>query len=59
MAENNEIREKSVVIGRTIGVLVLLTGLLLAAHLCAVESPGANPIPIIFKPQSTPNATHE
>src|ERR1700688_4684626 len=54
MAENNEIREKSVVIGRTIGVLVLLTGILLAAHLCVAESPGSNPIPSIFKPHSTP-----
>src|SRR6202790_3595711 len=54
MAENNEIREDSVVVGRTIGVLVLLTGILLAAHLCAAESPGSNPIPSIFKPHSTP-----
>jgi cytochrome c oxidase subunit 2 len=54
MAENNEIREESVVVGRTIGVLVLLTGLLLAAHLCAAESPSANPVPSIFKPHSTP-----
>jgi cytochrome c oxidase subunit 2 len=54
MAGNNEIREKSVVVGRTIGVLVLLTGILLAARLCAAESPGSNPIPSIFKPHSTP-----
>src|ERR1700730_16027358 len=54
MAENNEIREESVVVGRTIGVLVLLTGLLLAAHLCAAESPSANHVPSIFKPHSTP-----
>src|ERR1700730_16368380 len=54
MAENKEIREKSVVVGRTIGVLVLLTGILLAAHLCAAESPDSNPIPSIFKPHSTP-----
>src|SRR6202035_4732348 len=54
MAQNTEIREESSVVGRTIGVLVLLTGLLLAAHLCAAESPGSNPIPSIFKPHSTP-----
>ena len=54
MAENNEIREKSVVIGRTFGVLVLLIGILLAAHLCAAGSPGSNPIPSIFEPHSTP-----
>src|SRR5580704_15204050 len=54
MAENKEIREASVVVGRTIGVLVLLTGILLAAHLCAAESPGSNRIPSIFKPHSTP-----
>src|SRR3984957_9785825 len=54
MAQNTEIREESSVVGRTIGVLVLLTGLLLAAHLCAAESPGSNPIPSIFEPHSTP-----
>src|ERR1700730_800590 len=55
MAENNEIREESVVVGRTIGVLVLLTGLLLAAHLCvATPPPSENPIPSIFEPHSTP-----
>src|ERR1700676_3539614 len=54
MSENNEIREASVVVGRTIGVLVLLTGILLAAHLCAAESPGSNRISSIFKPHSTP-----
>ena len=55
MAENNEIREESVVVGRTIGVLVLLTGLLLAAHLCvATPPPSDNPIPSIFEPHSTP-----
>src|SRR6202035_2562227 len=54
MAQNTEIREESSVVGRTIGVLVLLTGILLAAHLCAAESPGSNPIPSIFNPHSTP-----
>src|SRR3984893_2307396 len=55
MAENNEIREESVVVGRIIGVLVLLTGLLLAAHLCvATPPPSENPIPSIFEPHSTP-----
>src|SRR3984957_5330701 len=54
MAQNTEIREESSVVGRTIGVLVLLTGILLAAHLCAAESPGSNRIPSIFKPHSTP-----
>src|SRR6202162_2311468 len=54
MAQNTEIREESSVVGRTIGVLVLLTGLLLAVHLCAAESPGSHPIPSIFKPHSTP-----
>src|ERR1700720_2829806 len=55
MAENNENREESVVVGRTIGVLVLLTGLLLAAHLCvAIPLPSDNPIPSIFEPRSTP-----
>src|ERR1700676_1496844 len=54
MAENNEIREQSVVVGRTLRVCVLLSGIFLAAHLCAAESPGSNPISSIFNPHSTP-----
>jgi cytochrome c oxidase subunit 2 len=43
------------VVGRVTGVLVLLVGVLFAAHLCAASPPpNDNPIPSIFEPQSTP-----
>jgi len=42
------------VIGRFAGALVLLTGLLLTAHLCSASSPADNPIPSIFDTHSTP-----
>jgi cytochrome c oxidase subunit 2 len=45
--------EWRVVIGRAIGVLVILTGILLAARLC-LASPGDNSVPNIFEPHSTP-----
>lgn len=41
-----------VIIGRVAGVLVLLLGILLAAGLC-MASPHDNPVPNIFKPEST------
>jgi hypothetical protein len=47
--------EWALVVGRVTGVLVLLAGILLAAHLCtASPPPGDNPIPRIFEPHSTP-----
>jgi cytochrome c oxidase subunit 2 len=39
---------------RTIGILVLLAGILLAARLCAADTPTDHPIPSIFEPHSTP-----
>jgi cytochrome c oxidase subunit II len=43
------------IVDRVTGVLVLLVGVLLAAHLCAASPPpNDNPIPSIFEPQSTP-----
>jgi cytochrome c oxidase subunit 2 len=42
------------VVGRVIGVLVLLTGILLAAGLCAASPSSDNPVPSIFQPHSTP-----
>ena len=42
------------VVGRVMGVLVLLAGILLAAGLCAASPRGDNPVPSIFKPESTP-----
>ncbi len=37
-----------------LGVLTLLAGVLLAAALCSASEPGANAIPSIFEPRSTP-----
>jgi cytochrome c oxidase subunit 2 len=42
------------VVGRVTGLLVLLTGILLAARLCVASPPGDNSIPSIFDPHSTP-----
>src|SRR6266851_5522160 len=42
-----------VVVGRTTGILALLTGILFAAGLCTA-SPHGNPVPSIFDPHSTP-----
>jgi cytochrome c oxidase subunit 2 len=46
--------ERGVFVGRAAGVLVILGGILLAAGLCAAQTPSANPVPSIFKPLSTP-----
>src|SRR5215469_8987956 len=43
-----------VFLGRAVGVLTLLTGVLLAAALCTASEPQANPVPSIFDPRSTP-----
>lgn len=50
-AGHNADRESAM--GRAFAVLVLLSGLLLAAGLCAA-APKDNPIPNIFQPRSTP-----
>lgn len=39
---------------RVAAIVVLIFGLLLAAGLCTASTPGDNPIPNIFDPQSTP-----
>jgi cytochrome c oxidase subunit 2 len=39
---------------RAAGILLLVFGLLLAAGLCTAGTPGDNPVPDIFEPQSTP-----
>jgi cytochrome c oxidase subunit 2 len=39
---------------RAAGILLLILGLLLAAGFCTAATPGDNPIPNIFDPQSTP-----
>jgi cytochrome c oxidase subunit 2 len=43
-----------VVVSRVAAILVLLTGILLAAGLCAASPRIANPVPSIFQPHSTP-----
>jgi cytochrome c oxidase subunit II len=42
------------IVSRAAGVLVLLTGVLLAAGLCTASTTHDNPIPTIFEPHSTP-----
>ncbi len=42
------------VIGRVIGVLVIVAGILLAASLCTAALRADNPVPSIFRPHSTP-----
>jgi cytochrome c oxidase subunit II len=41
-------------LGRAMGVLTLLAGILLAAALCTATEPQANSVPSIFEPRSTP-----
>jgi len=43
-----------VFLGRAVGVLTLLTGVLLSAALCTASEPQANSVPSIFDPHSTP-----
>jgi cytochrome c oxidase subunit 2 len=54
MLESTQGTEWGTIVGRAAGVLVLLTGILLAAGLCMASPQVANPIPSIFKPHSTP-----
>src|SRR6266481_557480 len=46
--------EWRVIVGRVAGILVLLSGILLAAGLCNAASPPDNSVPSIFDPRSTP-----
>src|SRR3984893_15674286 len=52
MAEKHK-AEWRVVLGRATGIVVLLTGILLAAGLCTATPKPDNPIPSIFEPPST------
>jgi cytochrome c oxidase subunit II len=45
---------RGVVVSRVAAILVLLTGILLAAGLCTASPRIANPVPSIFQPHSTP-----
>ncbi len=46
--------DPGVVVGRVVGVFLLLAGIVLAAGLCNATQPPANPVPNIFEPHSTP-----
>jgi len=46
--------DQGVVVGRAMGILVLLVGILFAAGLCTASPPPDNPVPSIFDPHSTP-----
>jgi len=56
MEESSETRW-GVVVGRAIGILILVAGILFAAGLCVASPHGNNPIPNIFQPHSTPAAS--
>jgi len=53
MTENRKTRA-GVFVGRALGILVLLAGILFAAGLCAASPRGDNPNTSIFQPRSTP-----
>jgi cytochrome c oxidase subunit II len=45
-------RDRGAVVGRAMGILVLVVGILFAAKLCAASPPRDNPVPSIFDPHS-------
>jgi cytochrome c oxidase subunit 2 len=53
MAEKHQ-KGWPVLVGRATGILVLLSGILLAASLCNATTPSENAVPNIFDPHSTP-----
>jgi cytochrome c oxidase subunit 2 len=53
MGETHSNADWRAIVSRVAGILVLLTGVLLAAGLCTA-SPSENPVPSIFEPHSTP-----
>jgi cytochrome c oxidase subunit II len=54
---NKHKTEWKAVAARVTGILVILTGVLLAARVCVASPPGDHPIPSIFDPRSTPADT--
>jgi len=51
---NKHKTEWKAVAARVTGILVILTGILLAVRVCIASPPGDHPIPSIFDPRSTP-----
>jgi len=51
---NEHKTEWKAVAARITGILVILTGVLLAVRVCVASPPGDHPIPSIFEPHSTP-----
>ncbi len=51
---NKHKTEWKAVAARVTGILVILTGVLLAVRVCIASPPGDHPIPSIFDPRSTP-----
>jgi len=54
MLETRPSRKWGTILRRAAGVVVLVCGVLLAAGLCLAAQPKNNPLPSIFKPESTP-----
>jgi cytochrome c oxidase subunit II len=54
MRETTHKTDWDAVVGRAMGILVLLAGILFAAGLCAASPSSGNPVPSIFQPHSTP-----
>src|SRR5580693_9472675 len=51
---NKHKTEWKAVAARVTGILLILSGVLLAARMCVASPPGDHPIPSIFDPRSTP-----
>ena len=54
MVETAQKTDWGAVVGRVMGILVLLAGILFAAGLCTASPRVDNPVPSIFQPHSTP-----
>ena len=54
MVETTHKTDCGAIVGRTVGLFVLLIGVLFAAALCTASPRGDNPVPNIFQPHSTP-----
>ena len=52
VVEQERRTEWGVLVGRAVGILVLVAGILFAAGLCTAHPPDGNPVPSIFDPRS-------